>query len=92
MGKKDPGETQQCNTSNRRTLMLTGLAGGLAACATPLAETGPGGQPIVTTNAGKVQGLTENERQGLQGHSLRCLDSRRRAASARRDRPRHGPA
>lgn len=45
---------------NRRTLMLTGLAGGLAACATPLAETGPGGQPIVTTNAGKVQGLTEN--------------------------------
>ncbi|MDP3493832.1 MAG: carboxylesterase family protein, partial [Hyphomonadaceae bacterium] len=46
-------------TINRRTLMLTGLAGGLAACATPLAEIGPGGQPIVTTSAGKVQGLSE---------------------------------
>lgn len=45
---------------NRRTLMLTGLAGGLAACATPLAETSASGQPIVTTNAGKVQGLAEN--------------------------------
>ncbi|HOZ27649.1 MAG TPA: carboxylesterase family protein [Hyphomonadaceae bacterium] len=47
-------------TINRRTLMAAGLAGGVAACATPLAATGPGGQPIVTTYAGKVQGLSEN--------------------------------
>ena len=52
---------------NRRTLMLTGLAGGLAACATPLAETGPGGQPIVTTSAGKVQGLIENNVKVFKG-------------------------
>ena len=43
---------------NRRTLLMTGLAGSVAACATPLVETGANGQPIVSTSAGKVQGLT----------------------------------
>lgn len=43
---------------SRRTLLMTGVAGGLAACATPLVEMGANGQPIVTTNAGKVQGLS----------------------------------
>jgi len=43
---------------NRRTLLMTGLAGSVAACATPLVEMGANGQPIVSTSAGKVQGLT----------------------------------
>ena len=42
---------------NRRTLLMTGVAGGLAACATPM-QMGASGPPIVTTSAGKVQGLT----------------------------------
>jgi para-nitrobenzyl esterase len=42
---------------NRRSILLTGLAGGLAACSTmPVAN----GLPIVETSAGKVQGLVEN--------------------------------
>ena len=65
--KKQSGGNIVMPNINRRRLMLTGLAGGLAACATPLAETGPGGQPIVTTNAGKVQGLTENNVKVFKG-------------------------
>jgi para-nitrobenzyl esterase len=42
---------------SRRTLMLSGLAGGLAACTTPM--TGPAGEPVVETAAGKVQGMLE---------------------------------
>ncbi len=43
---------------NRRTLMMAGIAGGLAACATKV-ETTASGAPIVATTAGKVQGLVE---------------------------------
>jgi len=39
---------------SRRTVMAGGLAGGLAACATALHHQGA---PVVTTSAGKVQGL-----------------------------------
>ena len=43
---------------NRRTLLMTGLAGGLTACAT--ASPNMNGPPVVETSAGKVQGLVEN--------------------------------
>jgi para-nitrobenzyl esterase len=51
---------------NRRTLMLTGIAGGLAACATPM---GAGGTStaIVATTAGKVQGYTEDRIKVFKG-------------------------
>lgn len=42
---------------NRRTLLATGLAGGMAACTTPLPARTDFGLPIVATTAGKVQGL-----------------------------------
>ncbi len=46
---------------SRRTLLATGLAGGLAACVTPPVQQGANGAPIVTTTAGRVQGaLAEN--------------------------------
>jgi para-nitrobenzyl esterase len=40
---------------NRRMLLATGLAGGLVACTST--GMGTGGPPVVTTSAGKVQGL-----------------------------------
>jgi para-nitrobenzyl esterase len=52
---------------NRRALMLTGLAGGLAACATQLAQTASDGAPVVATTAGKVQGLEEGRVKVFKG-------------------------
>ena len=56
---------------NRRTLMLTGIAGGLAACATPMGpgmgEGGGSSTPIVATTAGKVQGYTEDRIKVFKG-------------------------
>jgi para-nitrobenzyl esterase len=42
---------------NRRSMLLTGLAGGFAACSTSPALNGP---PLVETSSGKVQGSVEN--------------------------------
>lgn len=46
---------------NRRTLLATGLASGLVACASPAIMQSGDGRPVVTTAAGKVQGaIAEN--------------------------------
>ena len=59
---------------DRRTVLATGMAAGIAACTTaPSAGVGPA---VVETTAGKVQGLVESGVQGLQGHSLRRIDRR----------------
>lgn len=42
---------------DRRTLLMTGLAGGLAACTS--VSPASAGPPVVTTSAGKVQGLVD---------------------------------
>ncbi len=49
--------TRHIHALNRRTLMMTGLAGGLAACAGIKTETAANGAPIVSTSAGEVQGM-----------------------------------
>ena len=42
---------------SRRTLLATGLVGGLTACVTPLSHHNDTSAPIATTTAGRVQGL-----------------------------------
>lgn len=50
---------------NRRTVLMTGLATSLAACAN--GPTGSSGPAVVETNAGKVQGLVEGGVQVFKG-------------------------
>src|SRR5262245_97453 len=49
---------------NRRSILLTGLAGGIVACTTTPAASGP---PVVETTGGKVQGLIEGSVRVFKG-------------------------
>jgi para-nitrobenzyl esterase len=51
---------------SRRTLLMTGLAGGLAACTT-MTSAGLSGAPVVEISAGKVQGLTDGRVRVFKG-------------------------
>jgi para-nitrobenzyl esterase len=56
---------------SRRSVLLTGIAGGLVACSPKapavVASSAPSGPPVAETTGGKVQGLVENDIKVFKG-------------------------